>query len=160
MSCCDLGTKYEKLSAKPGKNKVTIIGFWPLGEYGAEGDEKDLYENKQISCCYYRAACMPCEFDLQIVTDIEEVVIPPGIPVVALEEPFREGTVDMKDFKHPPSATYIIGNTIHEFPSDYFDIQHRVSLTVPDQEMAVHIPFYGSQIASIIWYDRHLKGYG
>jgi hypothetical protein len=152
-----------------GDPVVTIIGFWPIEEqHHAEHD------NRWISRCHYRTVCNHAHWDLQIIEEPGQALIPKGIPVVGLDEPYRidhqgesdipysapppSSVLELQNFEHPRSATYILGNTHYQRPSDYFDCDHLVGIMMDDLEAASHSPFYGNQVAAMIWYDRKMKG--
>jgi hypothetical protein len=69
-----------------------------------------------------------------------------------------EHVQELEDFTHPASATYIFGNTHYQRPSDHFNCDLLVGVRMDDLEAANHSPFYGNQMAAMIWYDRRLKG--
>ncbi len=152
--------------AHTGDHVVTIIGFWPVEEKGLVG-----YDNRWISRCHYRTACAHAHWNLQIIEKPEQAQIPANIPVISVEEPYAiaerdtRGTVEpgsdiieLQKFRHPKSATYILGNTFYQRPSDYYPVDFKVGMTMSDLEIAKFSPLYGNQMTSIIWYDRVLKG--
>lgn len=135
------------------------------------------YDDRWISRCYYRTACAHAHWDLQIVEEPGQTIIPEGIPTIGLESPnpieerphpdpdYRHPTVEpgpdimeLAAFDHPINATYIIGNTHFERPSDHFTVDYKLGVSMDDPEIAAYSPFYGSQVVPLIWYDRKLKG--
>lgn len=150
-----------------GDPMVTIIGFWPIEEMGHIN-----HDDRLISRCHYRTVCNHAHWDLQIIEEPGQARIPKGIPVIGVDEPYLvdpagpvhvtaeppEHVHELEDFMHPPSATYIFGNTYYQRPSDHFDCDQLVGITMDDLEAADHSPFYGNQMAAMIWYDRKLKG--
>ncbi len=152
----------------PGDPIITIIGFWPIEEY-----EHQAYDDRRISRCHYRTVCNHAHWDLQIIETPDQAVIPKRIPVIGVDEPYvidqmggdiktteepPEGVWELADFTHPPDATYIFGNTHYQRPSDFFACDALIGITMDDTDAASTSPFYGNQVAALIWYDRKLKG--
>lgn len=150
-----------------GDPLVTIIGFWPIEEMSHLG-----HDNRLISRCHYRTVCNHAHWDLQIIEEPDQAILPRGIPVIGVDEPYTidqlSGDIpataepsdkihELEDFNHPISATYIFGNTHYQRPSDFFDCDHLVGITMDDLDAAAQSPFYGNQMAAMIWYDRRLK---
>ena len=149
---------------------VTIIAFWPVEE--SSGDLAG-YADHPISRGYLRTSCAQAHYCLQIITTPDQAVIPFNIPVIGVEEPYtimdteRHGITtninpvkemaDMLSFDHPTDATYIVGNTYYQRPSDHFDIDISLGLTMNDNDIANYSPLYGAQLVPIIWYDRMVK---
>lgn len=173
MVCPDCGyhETHTKRWHEVGDPLVTIIGFWPV----EERNDHMGYENRWVSRCHYRTACAHCHWDLQIIEEPNQAVIPPGIPVIGVEEPYAiEGTrapagnstalepggdiIEMLEFDHPPSATYILGNTHYQRPSEHFALDFKIGITMDDPEIAGFSPLYSNQVIPLIWYDRRLKG--
>lgn len=151
-----------------GDPLVTIIGFWPIEEY-----EHKAYDDRRISRCHYRTVCAHAHWDLQIIEAPTQAVIPQGIPVIGVDEPYiinqmggdipataepSNKVLELMTYTHPASATYILGNTHYQRPSDHFSCDELIGITMDDLEVADHSPFYGNQMAAMIWYDRKLKG--
>lgn len=150
-----------------GDPLITIIGFWPIEE-----DQHRDYDDRRISKCHYRTACNHAHWDLQIIETPDQALIPAGVPVIGVDEPYiidHQGgdipvtaepqmfTQELQDFEHPKSATYILGNTHYQRPSDHFKCDALVGITMDDLDVAQHSPFYGNQMVAMIWYDRKLK---
>ena len=169
---CGYHQEHMKSWRQPGERLVTIIGFWPVEERGHMG-----FDNRWISRCHYRTACAHAHWDLQIIEEPGQALIPEGVPVISVEEPYpiehrdmpngiyNSPTLEpgtdiqcMEEFMHPASATYILGNTFYQRPSDYFEFDHKIGIMMDDPEIASYSPLYGSQMATMIWYDRRLKG--
>ena len=164
---CGFHDRHSISFREAGDACVTIIGFWPIEEIGHVG-----MDDRWVARCHYRTVCCHAHWDLQIVEEPGHAVIPKGIPVVGVDEPYvidpqgpvhvnphpPEAIHELEDFDHPKSATYILGNTHFQRPSDYFDCDLLVGITMDDLEAASHSPFYGNQMAAMIWYDRRLKG--
>ena len=144
---------------------VTIIAFWPVEEVDRKG-----YDNRWISRCHLRTACAQAHFNLQIIERPEQAVIPEGVPIIGLEEPYEildterkvkatsmVKTSNILTFSHPRDAVYIVGNTFYQRPSDHFDTAISLGMPVYDEEIANYSPLYGDQMVSIIWYDRLVK---
>jgi hypothetical protein len=150
-----------------GDPLVTIIGFWPIEE-----DQHRNYDDRRISRCHYRTVCNHAHWDLQIIEEPGQAMIPKGVPVIGVDEPYKlnpQGPVhvskdppehihELENFMHPASATYILGNTHYQRPSDHFDCDQLVGIIMDDLDAAEYSPFYGNQMAAMIWYDRKLKG--
>jgi hypothetical protein len=147
---------------------VTIIGFWPIEEY-----VHAVHDDRRISRCHYRTVCLHAHWDLQIIEEPEQARLPDGVPIIGVDEPYKidpqsgdhaateeppHWIQELQDFSHPKSATYILGNTHYQRPSDYFPCDYLVGITMDDLEAASYSPFYGNQMAAMIWYDRRLKG--
>jgi hypothetical protein len=156
MTCNPTDVAYYTEFHKAGMPRVTLIAFWPTQECPGKMAK---YEDKYLSCTYYRVACAGTNMDLQIVEHPEFILLPMNTPVISMEEP-REGVAsyDLKNFEHPRDATYLIGNSEYQFPSDYVNCEGIITIKVPDLEYAEYAPFYGPQAAAILWYDRNLKG--
>lgn len=160
---------------QPGDPLITVIAFWPVEERTHFG-----YDNRWISRCYFRTACAHAHYNVQLIEDPRQAVLPPGVPVVCLEEPYpiredmlvredpegevhttrqvaRGEVIDLQAFTHPVNATYILGNTYYQRPSDHFPADHLVGITPGDPEIAAYSPLYGSQVVTMIWWDRKLK---
>jgi hypothetical protein len=134
------------------------------------------YEPRWPARCQYRTACAHAHWDLQIIETPDQAKIPKGIPVIGFDEPHEieprempegvvypsvkpgESVIEMALFDHPPSATYIVGNTHYQRPGEHFSLDHTLGITMDDEEIAQYSTFYGSQIIPLIWYDRKLKG--
>lgn len=151
----------------PGDPLVTIIAFWPIDELNQVG-----YEDRWVPRCQYYTAARHAHWDVQIVERPDQAKIPRGIPVIGFDEPHHiERQVEdvpasnppstrvqeLQDFEHPLNATYIIGNTKYQRPSDHFECDYLVGITMDDPEAAEFSSYYGSQIAAILWYDLKLK---
>jgi len=165
---CGFHDRHSISFREAGDPLVTIIGFWPIEEINHVG-----HDDRWVARCHYRTVCCHAHWDLQIIEEPGQAVIPKGIPVVGLDEPYvidpQSGDhpasaqpstriQEMENFVHPASATYILGNTHYQRPSDYFDCDLLVGITMDDLEAASYSPFYGNQMAAMIWYDRKLKG--
>jgi hypothetical protein len=150
-----------------GDPLVTIIAFWPIEEIRHEE-----HEDRWVPRCQYFTACKSAHWDLQLIEHPGQAVIPPGVPVIGFDEPHRidrlgmgekrsdlapEVVIELLEFEHPESATYIIGNTQYQRPSDHFQCDALIGITMDDQEVAAEATYYGSQIAAILWYDRRMK---
>jgi hypothetical protein len=164
---CGFHERHSVSFRDAGDPLVTIIGFWPIEEKNHQ-EHDDFY----ISRCHYRTVCCHAHWDLQIIMEPGEARIPKGIPVVGVDEPYiiehlggeipatlepKDRIQELEDFMHPPSATYILGNTHYQRPTDHFECDHLVGITMDDLDAASHSPFYGNQMAAMIWYDRKLK---
>lgn len=165
---CGYHERHSDSFRDAGDALVTIIGFWPIEE-----DQHRDYDDRRISRCHYRTVCYHAHWDLQIIEEPGQARLPQGVPIVGVDEPY---TIDpqsgdhpataeplvriheLQEFEHPKSATYILGNTHYQRPSDFFECDHLVGITMDDLEAASHSPFYGNQMAALIWYDRRLKG--
>lgn len=164
---CGFHERHSVSFRDAGDALVTIIGLWPIEE-----QQHNFKDDRWISRCHYRTVCNHAHWDLQIIEEPGQARIPRGVPVVGVDEPYLldpQGPVhvskdppehihELQDFEHPKSATYILGNTHFQRPSDYFDCDLLVGITMDDLEAASHSPFYGNQMAAMIWYDRRLKG--
>jgi len=165
---CGFHETHYKSFRSPGDPLVTVIGFWPIEE-----QHHNFKDDRWISRCHYRTVCNHAHYDLQIIETPDQAVIPQGVPVIAVEEPYDiqhqndhyavstkppEGVIDLPEFNHPASATYILGNTHFQRPTDYFKCDGALGLQMDDVEVARHSPFYGNQMVAMIWYDRKLKG--
>ncbi len=153
-----------------GDPLVTIIGFWPVEEY-----EHKAFDDRRISRCHYRTVCNAAHWDLQLIEEPGMARVPPGIPIIGVDEPYIidprsdrgddirvtakpvTSIIELEDFEHPKSATYILGNTHYQRPSDHFECDQLIGITMDDLEAASYSPFYGNQMAALIWYDRRLK---
>lgn len=135
--------------------EITIIGFWDMNERSGDFEEPDALF---LCRCYYRTSCILPKYNLQIISCPEQALIPKDKPIICMEEKREDDVqINIKDFAHPEEATYIIGNSKYEYPSDYFPFDFNIYIDVPDSERACCAPFYGNQVVSIIWYDRYLK---
>lgn len=165
---CGFHNRHSISFRDAGDPLVTIIGFWPIEE-----TRHAFHDDRWISRCHYRTVCCHAHWDLQIIEEPREALIPKGIPVVGVDEPYEidhqndqyavsakppANVNELSTFTHPESATYIFGNTHFQRPSDYFECDYLVGITMDDLEAASHSPFYGNQMAAMIWYDRKLKG--
>jgi hypothetical protein len=159
---CGYHERHHVSFRAPGDELVTIIGFWPIEE-----QRNNFHDDRWISRCHYRTVCNHAHWDLQIIETPEAAVIPPGVPVIGLEEPHQvpdsespppARVQELASFDHPQSATYILGNTEYQRPSAYFACDYLVGISMDDPESALESPFYGNQVAAMIWYDRRLKG--
>jgi hypothetical protein len=168
---CGFHPRHSVSFRDAGDPLVTIIGFWPIEEQYHQD-----HDDRWISRCHYRTVCCHAHYDLQIIETPADARIPKGIPVIGLDEPYTivpqggergtvvgsveppESVIELIDFAHPKSATYIFGNTHYQRPSDHFDCDHLIGVTMDDEEAASHSPFYGNQLVALIWYDRKLKG--
>ncbi len=136
-----------------GDPVVTIIGLWPI-------EERTLTETdpRYLSRCYYNTACHNGRFNLQIIEHPGQARIPPGIPLVSLEEPTNKNDILLQDYNHPLSCTYVLGNSKYQRPSEHFDVDEIVSIRT--EAFVPGLCFYGAQVAPLIWYDRMIKGLG
>lgn len=166
---CGFHEKHFVSFREPGDSVVTVIAFWPVSEWDFQKTE-----DRWISRCHYRTVCNHAHWDLQLIENPDQAVIPPGIPVIGLEEPYRidperldEISVSipppdrvqcLEEFEHPEAATYIFGSTDYQRPSDHFECDLLVGIMMDDIEAASQSPLYGNQVAALIWYDRRLKG--
>jgi hypothetical protein len=151
-----------------GDPLVTLIAFWPIEEI-----RHQAHEDRWVPRCQYFTACKHAHWDLQLIEHPDQAVLPPGIPVIGFDEPHRiddlggneersplapDHVIELANFPHPESATYIIGNTQYQRPSDHFVCESLIGITMDDPEVAADSTYYGSQIAAILWYDRKVKG--
>lgn len=156
---CGYSETWSARWTRAGDPAVTIIAFWPIEERTLQHHDSHF-----ISRCYYNTACHNARFDLQLISTPDQALITPGIPVISVEEPllteedsspvdFR-GVETLIGFDHPASATYIIGSTRFHRPSDHFDVDHRLSIPVNQENQ---FPLYGAQVVPLIWYDRLMQ---
>ena len=88
-------------------------------------------------------AGFPAEIDLVDLTTTRSARL-------AAKEP-----TELFDFEHPMNATYILGNTFYQRPSEHFAADHLLGITLDDLAIAEYSPLYGSQVVTLIWYDRN-----
>lgn len=162
---CGYQPTHEVSFHAPGDPLVKIIGFWPVEERSHRA-----HDSRFLSKCYYNTACSNANYDLQLIEEPDQAVLIPGIPVVSLEEPHLiditasieeniqasadppSDVIEISAFNHPLSAIYILGNTLYQRPSDYFDVDYKLGIRTANDRM----PLYGAQLVTLIWYDRRL----
>lgn len=166
---CGHSPTHSRSWIEKGDPRVHIIAFWPIEERGLMG-----YDNRWISRCHLRTACAQSHYSLQIIEEPHQAYLPKGLPVIGVEEPHeiedteRDGIEtslypppdirELFSFVHPRDAVYIVGNTYYQRPSDHFNTDISLGITMNDNDLANYSPYYGDQLIPIIWYDRTIKG--
>ena len=125
------------------QDRVQLIAFYPYPEkFHPENEVQQRL--KGIAATFM--------IDIQIVNHPEELISLPDIPIVSIEERRDNQSVDVRLFEHPRECVYIVGNSVYEYPSDYFNVTSKVSIALPTGH-----PLYGDQAAAVILTDRTYK---
>lgn len=93
--------------------------------------------------------CRAFNAKLQMAECLKLACLPPGVPVVVLEE---QGDTLLRDFVHPEDCVYVFGRSCLNGIQNMVKHDHVVRIATPKE-----ICLFGVSAVSIVLYDRLMK---